>query len=212
MTHDEKILEILHASAENSFNFMPDYFLEACESPIERLFAFAVWSRGVWTGRADMCCPYQELNWVADGAAKIGGLFKIHCAPQVDVGPYRVDFLFARGRYKEPVSLIAAECDGHDFHEKTKDQVSRDKARDRELMARGIRVFRFSGSDIWRDAGGCVDQILSVLEKEAEECSQRDFRKQVEAAGSEDALLKSWGKKIRTNQDKAKAGLLSAIF
>ena len=54
----------------------------------------------------------------------------------------------------EPFCLIAVECDGHEFHEKTKQQAARDKARDRD---------RFTGSEIWKDPGACADEVLVHL-------------------------------------------------
>ena len=57
-----------------------------------------------------------------------------------------VDFLITCGRVR-----LAVECDGHDFHDRTKERASRDRARDRRLQAAGITVFRFTGSDIHWD-------------------------------------------------------------
>jgi very-short-patch-repair endonuclease len=52
------------------------------------------------------------------------------------------------------------ECDGPDFHEKTKEQVSKDKERDRVFQKTGALVLRYSGSDIWRDPiGAAMDAI-----------------------------------------------------
>lgn len=64
--------------------------------------------------------------------------------PQVVVGQYRVDLVLSGDGFK-----VAIECDGHDFHEKTKHQAARDKFRDRFLTASGYTVLRFTGSEIW---------------------------------------------------------------
>jgi very-short-patch-repair endonuclease len=45
-----------------------------------------------------------------------------------------------------PAGRLVVECDGHDFHEKTKQQVTKDNRRERELQIAGWHVFRFSGS------------------------------------------------------------------
>lgn len=37
------------------------------------------------------------------------------------------------------------ECDGHEFHERTKRQAARDRSRDRAIQAFGYRIFRFTG-------------------------------------------------------------------
>ena len=52
------------------------------------------------------------------------------------------------------------ECDGHDFHERTKAQAAHDKTRDRALQARGLKVLRYTGSEIWADPFGCALDVL----------------------------------------------------
>jgi very-short-patch-repair endonuclease len=71
---------------------------------------------------------------------------------QVEVLDFRVDFLVSvvgaeSGRSKH----LVVECDGHQFHHATKQQISRDDARDRFLQKGGYSVFRYPGSDIWAD-------------------------------------------------------------
>jgi len=92
--------------------------------------------------------------------------------PQLRVGPYRADIFVvleqaaatSDGRTRK---TMVVECDGHEFHEKTKEQASADKARDRYLQARGHLVFRFSGSDIWRNPFGCAHEALTALRRAA---------------------------------------------
>lgn len=93
----------------------------------------------------------------------LGDVLRIE--PQAMIGPYRVDFV-VRFRFDEKQKIeIVVECDGHDFHERTKEQASSDKARDRTLQRLGYRVFRFTGSDIHADARGCArDVIAAVME------------------------------------------------
>lgn len=78
---------------------------------------------------------------------------------QVRVLDWPVDFLvgvsdFARGRH-----YAVVECDGHDFHERTKEQARRDRSRDRRLQEHGFRVFRFTGSELYRDPYGCAQEV-----------------------------------------------------
>ena len=85
--------------------------------------------------------------------------------PQAQIGKHRVDFLILasdhRQSIKEPTwRTLVVECDGHEFHERTPDQATRDKRRDRDLQLAGHQVFRFSGRDIWRNPMFCVDQII----------------------------------------------------
>ncbi|UPU47783.1 endonuclease domain-containing protein [Xanthomonas translucens] len=80
---------------------------------------------------------------------------------QPQIAGYAVDFLlwFTAGRKH---GGIVIECDGHAFHEKTKEQAARDKRRDREILGAGYPVIRFSGSEVFRDVAGCTEQIHSL--------------------------------------------------
>jgi very-short-patch-repair endonuclease len=81
---------------------------------------------------------------------------------QVPLGPYKVDFVISPWPRDERVKIIV-ECDGHAFHEKTKEQAQHDKARDRELQAMGYRVLRFTGSEIYRDAFRCANEVNKLI-------------------------------------------------
>jgi very-short-patch-repair endonuclease len=61
---------------------------------------------------------------------------------------------------------LVIECDGHDFHDRTKVQASRDRARDRTLQSLGFQVFRYTGADIWRDVMACATEVLDALTTE----------------------------------------------
>lgn len=55
---------------------------------------------------------------------------------------------------------LVIECDGHDYHERTKEQATRDRARDRKAILDGMDFFRFTGSELWRDPWGCTEQVI----------------------------------------------------
>jgi hypothetical protein len=65
--------------------------------------------------------------------------------------------------YRGPIRIVV-EADGHDFHERTKEQAARDKRRDRELQTAGWTVLRFTGTEIWRDVRACVEQIIECID------------------------------------------------
>lgn len=46
---------------------------------------------------------------------------------------------------------VLVELDGHDFHEKTKQQVTYRNRRDRHLQAAGWKVLHYSGAELYRD-------------------------------------------------------------
>lgn len=80
---------------------------------------------------------------------------------QALVGDYRTDFAITQE--DQARTQLVVEVDGHDFHEKTKEQAQRDKSRDRALSMLGFRVLRFTGSEVFADAESCVVEILKHL-------------------------------------------------
>jgi very-short-patch-repair endonuclease len=75
------------------------------------------------------------------------------------VDRYRVDFL-AWFDYGD--AFVAIECDGHDWHDRTKQQASADRARDRALLRLGVTTIRFTGSDIFHDADACAVEAIDI--------------------------------------------------
>lgn len=73
---------------------------------------------------------------------------------------YRLDFLLT-SRSKQ----LALEVDGHDYHERTKEQAKRDKERDRALVAAGFTVMRFTGSEIYHNADKAAREVLDFVVK-----------------------------------------------
>lgn len=70
--------------------------------------------------------------------------YPVQVIPQAVFGRYRVDFLFDLG----PIGLAAFECDGAEYHADR----NKDARRDRELLEQhGVKVFRITGKEIWRD-------------------------------------------------------------
>lgn len=124
-----------------------------CESPIEQLLAVQM------VNVEDHL--YRELPVLRK--------FKsIHIAPQKEVlsngRKYRLDFLIECNMSDKKYNF-AIECDGHDFHEKTKEQAARDKARERNLMSEGYIFIRFTGSEIWNDPSKCASDIVNIISK-----------------------------------------------
>ena len=137
-----------------------------CESPIELELGLAL-------------CALMDIEGGSSGAPWFRSglevtpeaLIEIHArdqshllVPQASILGYRMDFLMlfhlGGGQYWR----ACIECDGHAFHEKTKAQVSRDKARDRAIAAEGVTIFRFSGSEIYRGSVACAAEILAAAE------------------------------------------------
>lgn len=83
---------------------------------------------------------------------------------QEQIGEFRVDFLIVAKFLSGDVVRVVVECDGHEFHERTKEQAERDRRRDRELQILGYRVLRFTGREIWRDALACSFSVAKFLQ------------------------------------------------
>jgi very-short-patch-repair endonuclease len=66
---------------------------------------------------------------------------------------YRVDFamFITDVNNHDNTFLFIIECDGHDFHEKTKEQAAHDKARDRDLSEIADLVLHYTGSEIYNE-------------------------------------------------------------
>lgn len=122
-----------------------------CESPVEQLMAVYL----------QLWCMLHSTHPGLPG-------FRCWFTPQKEIKAgeqtYRVDFLLT-GEYNGQVKHVAIECDGHEFHEKTKEQAARDKARDRAIQALGIPVLRFTGSEIWNDPERKSLEAVETLEK-----------------------------------------------
>jgi len=97
--------------------------------------------------------PIEQMLLTAMGSIPAG--YKLHS--QYEVGRYRLDFALIGPR------KIAIECDGHDFHERTKEQAANDRSRDRALQLDGWMVLRFTGSEIYRSASACAAQIMQAI-------------------------------------------------
>jgi very-short-patch-repair endonuclease len=75
---------------------------------------------------------------------------------------YIADFMIVATKANSEEYRFIVECDGHEFHEKTKQQVRRDRARERDFLGAGYTVIRFSGSEIvGKNVGNDVMNIIT---------------------------------------------------
>lgn len=147
------------------------------DSEIERLFYASLvclidYGRREFTGVSRAISP-ENAQELRDGTHPESRLTDLIIESQVKIKDYRVDFIISAwtntGRvYDETHGFVAGEprwrkliveCDGHDFHERTKEQAARDRSRDRVLNSHGYDVFRFTGSELWRDPWACAEQV-----------------------------------------------------
>jgi hypothetical protein len=181
----EKARSLAEELAEAAF----DHCLSACESPIEQAFLAALLleadcidseyisqemygcldyeapdkprHRALYTFSVDDrvlgdCQIHTQHPLLVEGA-----LVRLDFALVVRPYPRRRDVCAAR----DPrLKRFAIECDGHDYHERTKAQAARDRSRDRKLTRAGWTVVRFTGSELYRDPSACVKELFAMID------------------------------------------------
>jgi very-short-patch-repair endonuclease len=122
-----------------------------CESPIEVLF-----------GASFLVTTYLLgiRVFVATEGKPIPPGADVLMFPQKSVGQYRADFLLSCPSSGKDVVV---ECDGHDFHERTKEQAARDRSRDRAMQRDGFIVMRFTGSELYKSPIYRAFEVIDVL-------------------------------------------------
>lgn len=88
-------------------------------------------------------------------------LFRVES--HVSVGKYIADIVI-----KNDFIKVAIECDGHEFHEKTKEQAAKDKKRDREFQKEGYVILRYSGSEICNAPKTISEDLKKIFNVEVE--------------------------------------------
>lgn len=177
MRMDEKLRANFIASGTAAIErFADDDMLRDCEvygSPLEYAFAlaFVAMNRLMWPGAmkyrpwampASVKAAGDVLQWLHEAATAHTAAVAV---PQIEIGPYRVDFFIGYRDGTKKLGGLVVEIDGHDFHEKTKEQVERDKARDRYLQGCGFHVLRFPGSEVWRDPFWAAVETIAIVRK-----------------------------------------------
>lgn len=149
--------------------------LAKCQSPIEKMMLVALYgaiSEGIsGVGQVEFVhSPAVLRSFFWDRS-------RLQICPQWSVGKYTADFMLSyedrslnldgTPREMAPpgdknffMKRLIVECDGHDYHERTKEQAQHDKARDRFFVAQGHIVYRFTGSEIWKDSFKCAREAL----------------------------------------------------
>ena len=136
-------------------------FEDVLGSEIEGLFLFATMlEANVFEGQPlpHFCFVHPDEQW------RVSGEY-VAVIPQFKIEQYRVDFAFILQSDFHGTHVVVVECDGHKFHEKTKEQARKDKFRERALVKMGAKVLRYSGSEIWADPRKCVREVFNFLER-----------------------------------------------
>lgn len=144
----EKYFNQTHMEREREYI---EGLIAECESPIEELFVTAFYSYGA----------KEELEAILDYF--LGGNPILTSSTQMKIGKYRVDFAIKIRWDDGASSIYVVELDGHEFHEKTKEQVRKGNERDRFFISSGITILHFSGSEVYNDPDGCVESVVNCI-------------------------------------------------
>lgn len=146
------------------------HFSKPLGSPIEATMYLAMalyWDRAQGTG-------LEEASWLQhrcgekgpkhapppEGAPDDWRSLGICC--QHTLGRYRLDFLLTAHVGAAVKSYVAVEVDGHDFHERTKEQAKHDRQKDRAIQAAGMKILRFTGSEVYADPLKCAKEAVDA--------------------------------------------------
>jgi hypothetical protein len=149
-------------------------FLSLCESPVEQILVVALYDK--W--RAFINTHFNRMQAVFGDYPAYDGIFDIYVELQKPIttsifeASYRADLFIYLTRFwtngNTPVwAKTVVEIDGHDFHDRTKEQASRDRQRDRYLTLDGYTVIRFTGSDVYNDPYQCAEEIHFIMSNKA---------------------------------------------
>lgn len=147
---------------------------------------------GMTHGGGEMESPIEAMFWAWFSAAaslEPEDVYLFRLTPQhtVTLGngkTYRFDFVVEFGpqdtRVRShdrgiPEPKVAIELDGHDFHERTKEQVAHRNERDRDAQADGWTILHFSGTELHRDPLKCAVAVLDVCRPKTDEWSLRVY-------------------------------------
>jgi very-short-patch-repair endonuclease len=113
--------------------------------------------------------PIEQIFLMEWKYSKAEERFNVKIIPREKInttgGTFEIDFLIKSSDDQTKLKL-AIELDGHEFHEKTKEQVIKDKRKERAIISSGFPILRFSGAEIVRNVRACIEEIISYLEKQ----------------------------------------------
>jgi len=146
-----KNVEIQYKGNQSDFQYRLDEAILGCESPIEQLLAIEFETIDLM--RVHNFNPFIDVIDIEKQSV-------IEC----NGNTYRVDFLIPVWYPNQHAGkMFVVECDGHEFHQKTKEQVEKDNERTRNLQAAGYEVIRFSGTEIYHKAYKCAREVLKII-------------------------------------------------
>lgn len=124
----------------------------ACESPIEKAFLAGVVTVASRRALGLSLRIADKTTSLTQGQSS----FTVH--PQYRCCGHRADFMVEHRGVRAIV-----ECDGHDYHERDKQQAKVDRQVDRARQREGFVLFRFTGSEIYNNPEHCAEEMIGDL-------------------------------------------------
>lgn len=146
----QSIADYMHQRILENLNEVAERVETKGMSPIEGIFFAALWN-------------IAELeSWF--GTPVVGAepdVGQLGIIGQARIEKFRVDFMVTvRSPDGKEYKRLVVECDGHDFHERTKKQAKNDRSRDRRLQELGYTIYRFTGSELYTSPVKCAHDVL----------------------------------------------------
>lgn len=151
-TLEKSVLDYLESKTESLIDEEnEDATILKCQSPIEKMMYLAL---------EDLLKHFEVI-----GPARLMHYIDTQVKIKFNSVTYKVDIhLHFTDLELEKYHDFVIECDGHEFREKTKEQVRNDRQRERNLMRLGHQVIRFSGSEIVENPDECAYQVWKIVE------------------------------------------------
>ena len=122
---------------------------DGCKSPIEQIFKFAF---SIYTFN------HHDVEFT-DGLC-LETQYKIEVASGKR---YVADFVLHHEFAKSGSPYLVIECDGHEYHKLTKEQVENDNNRDFDIKQSGYDILHFSGSQIYKAPIACAEKAFKYF-------------------------------------------------
>ena len=137
-------------------NEIETHFSETLNEVLERGFV-VVWDKKFCITKE--FCELEKSYTLEVPEDKI--ILQIEPQPrEVVFNGYIPDFaIFINGLYRG----FIIEIDGHQWHEKTKEQAKADKERERMFLKSGFIPVRFTGSEVYHNAKKCIDELFEII-------------------------------------------------
>ena len=131
---------------------------ERIKSPIEQIFitAFEIY-----------CKNKKEIYLFSQKKINVNGK-KYYIDFEFDCNDYLTNMIF-KDEIKNKNYKLAIECDGYEFHKKTKEQVQKDNEREFDLKMAGYDILRFSGTQIYNNPMKCAKDTYDYIIKKIQE-------------------------------------------